>query len=255
MRIAFYSRGPIDFEAPQGECKGKRTRLILLVATVEENKNSMWICVPISNARFPRARMPTTILRRHDLDRFAPFRKISGWNSRLGPPQAGPGRGGRLAQPNLGEHRFVPAFALDHAKIKNLLLCRNENFVLAPIGSAIGALCVALDKIILEVGTRHVPHPPLPIGVDHVRFVDTAALPVFIRHEHWLLTIRPSIVIPFQISNGVRSPQIRGGTRVVDSLNPSTTFRIPSSCISRAMTAALQVPRGTMLVSRQRGHP
>ena len=206
MRIAFYSRGPINFEAPQGECKRKRTRLILLVTSVEENKHSTWIRFPISDARFPRAGVPSAILRRHDLNGLAPFRKIRRQNPRLAPPKAGSRGSSRLAEPHFREDRLEPCLALDHAKIKHFFFRGDKNLVLAPIGSAIGALCVALDKIILEVGARHVPHPPLPIGVDHVRFVDTAALPVFIRHEHWLSTIRPSFVIPFQISNGVRSP-------------------------------------------------
>ena len=61
-----------EFEAPEGEGKGERTRLAGVAQAVEKDKELRRICIVVARTGPPRSGMPTEIGGGHDLDRVAP---------------------------------------------------------------------------------------------------------------------------------------------------------------------------------------
>lgn len=92
--------------------------------------------------------------------------------------------------------------------------------MLAPNGTPISTLGKALNKVVVLVRARDVPYLPHAVGIDKVGFVDTAALPAFVGDKDGGRSVSPFAAVPFEIADGVRTPEIFRCACIVDSLDP-----------------------------------
>ena len=134
--------------------------------------------------------------------------------------------GGVLPSQTREKTASYPAALFLTQKVEDFFGWRDEYLVLAPPGPPISTLGKALNQVVILVGTRNIPHLPHTVGVDEIGLVDTAALPVFVGDKDWGRLVSLFAAVPFEIADGVRTPEIFGCACVVDSLDPVACMRV-----------------------------
>ena len=187
--------------------------------------------------------MPPSILGRHHLDRGTPLGKRARGAFRPAPPQTSLGRWGAAPHPNAREDSVESNSPRTDAEIEHLPFRWSKDTVLAPAGTPIITLGVALDEIILVVRSGHVPHPPFTIVIDQIWFIYASVFPVFIRGKGWFGLIDPLLPIPFENADCVWAPQVVGCAGVVNPLDPRSFGGVPSPRIRWAVPSPVAIPR------------
>src|SRR6202012_4691880 len=102
-----------------------------------------------------------------------------------------------LPHPDASEDRVKCASPFADAEIKHLHLRRREDRMLAPAATAVFALGIPVNQMVLMIRPRDVPHFPLTVVIDEVGFVDASTLPQLVRDKDGLGVIQPLDTIPF----------------------------------------------------------
>src|SRR5579884_2968375 len=114
--------------------------------------------------------------------------------------------------------------------------------MLAPPRDSILAFGVAVYEVVVLIGAGHVPHPPLSVMVDDVRFVDASVFPILVGSENRRVAVHPPGAIPLEMSDRVRSPDMVRGAGIIDAFNPFTFSGVPTPDIRGAMPASFTIP-------------
>ena len=120
------------------------------------------------------------------------------------------------------------------------------------IRAAIRAFGVPMNKIVLLIRSRDVPHSPHPIVIDEVGLVHASVFPLFVRDKYWFRLILPLAAVPLQEANRIRPPKVVRGARIVNALGPFAFAGVPSPYISRTVSSTVAVPRPTPTPPRYR---
>ena len=186
--------------------------------------------------------MPSAILRRHDLDRFAPVTQFSRWPLGLTPPQPGFRRHLTVAHPDPRKDSLKSVIPLTNAEIEHLHFRCCKHGVFAPACAPVFTLSVAMNQVILMVGTGDLPHLPPAVVIHQVGFIYAPPFPIFVRDEGGFRLILPSSPIPLKKPDGVWSPEILRPTCIVNALYPSCFVGVPTLHVGRAVPSSVAVP-------------
>src|SRR5262249_36091781 len=235
----------------QSERKRERARVAHAVRPVKEYERPFARFIELKRG-LPWTRVPAAIFRGHNLGWRTPFRKRAKWTFGSAPPQSRLRRRNARPNPNASEDRIKSTSPRANAEIEHLHFRRSEERVFAPSGAAIRAFGVPMNKIVLLVRSRDVPHSPHPIVIDEVGLVHASVFPLFVRDKYWFRLILPLGAVPLQEANRIRRPKVVCGARIVNALGSFDFAWASSPYIIRPASSTVAVRLPTTTPSRYR---
>ena len=148
---------------------------------------------------------------------------------------------------NAREDGLKVILSFNDGKVEELEVGRRKNLMRGPV-NAVFAFGIAVDEVVVEIRAGDIPEFPFAVVEKEIWFVDTSFLPRFVGDEDGSGLIDPGGTIPFEKTDGVGSPELFGGTGVIDALDPGAAERVPAVDISGAMTTSVEVPRAAAIV-------